>query len=154
MLKIQNKSTKRIRVAQIVFFLIQIYLCTVPYIWGGVVIPGEKSNFTVFDMVSMIGATTGNAETEQMLNYLGVAFIAFIALPVIAVGFQIFDRYYNLKNIISIICSILGVVLIIYFIGGYLCFGSMVALILYLLTLFLSVMGIFARFLKIENTAE
>ncbi len=150
MLKVQNKTTKVIRVVQIILFLIQIFLTTWPFVWGGVIDPKLKqSTFTALDMISNIGSTTGNAATEQALNVLGLCFIAFLVIPVIAVGFQIFDRYYNLKNIVGLICCTLGIICIILFVGAkFLCLGSLCAMILYLVSAFLSVMGIFARYLK------
>ncbi len=156
MLKVQNKTTKRIRVAQIVFFLIQIYLTSTPFIWGGAIIPEYKqSTFTVLDMISFIGSTNNNAQAENALNMLGAIFILFVAIPVIALGFQLFDRSYNLKNIVGLICSFAGIMLIVFFIGGAnICIGAIFALLLYLVTFFMSVMGIFARFLNQKNTAE
>lgn len=156
MIKIQNKSTKRIRVAQIVFFLIQLYLTSTPFIWGGAIIPEyEHSTFTVLDMISFIGATTDNAQTEKALSMLGFMFILFILIPLIALGFQLFDRNYNLKNIVGLICSFAGVMLIVFFIGGAnICIGALLSLLLYLLTFFMSVMGIFARYLNQKNTAD
>ncbi len=150
MLKIQNKSTKRIRVVQIILFLIQIFLTTEPYVWGGAILPQYKrSTLTVLDMISNIGASTGNAETEQMLNVLGLCYALFLVIPIIALGFQLFDREYNLKNIASIVCSAAGIICILLFVGGrYLCLGSLIALLLYLVSAFMSVMGIFARYLK------
>lgn len=155
MVKIQNKTTKRIRIAQIVFFLIQIYLTSTPFIWGGAILPDYKqSTFTVLDMISFIGSTTGNAQAESALTKLGFMFILFVIIPVVALGFQLFDRNYNLKNIAGLICSFAGIMLIVFFIGGAnICIGAMLALLLYLLTFFMSVMGIFARFLNQKNTA-
>lgn len=150
MLKIENKTTKRIRVVQIIVFLIQIFLTSQPYVWGGAFYSDyKKSTFTVLDMISNIGASTGNAETEGILTSIGLCFILFLVIPIVALGFQLFDRQYNLKNVVGIICSFAGVLCILYFIGAqYLCFGSMIALLLYLFSAFMSVMGIFARYLK------
>ncbi|MBQ5398261.1 MAG: hypothetical protein IIU14_02365 [Ruminococcus sp.] len=143
MIKVQNKTTKRIRVIQIILFLIEIFLTTWPFIWGGQIVPGKTSFFTAMEMVSYIGSE------NPVLNTMGLCFLAFLVIPVIAVGFQIFDREYNLKNVVGIICSALGVICVILFVGpANLCFGSMCAMLLYLLTAFLSVMGIFARYLK------
>ncbi len=152
MLKVQNKTTKRIRVVQIILFLIQIFLTSQPFVWGGVILPQyKKSTFTVLDMISYIGADSISKQGENALVTIGILYILFLIIPIIAVGFQIFDREYNLKNIVGIICSTAGVLCIIYLVGPqYLCFGSMIALILYIFSAFMSVMGIFARYLKTE----
>lgn len=148
MLKVQNKATKTIRVIQIILFLILIYLTSQPFVWGGDQYFAELKGktFTVLDMISYIGAS--GSHTSQ-LTTIGLCYIIFLVIPTVAVGFQIFDRQYNLKNVVGIICSFAGVMSIIYLVGApYICFGSMVSLVLYLITAFLSVMGIFARFLK------
>lgn len=150
MLKVENKSTKRIRIVQIIVFLIQIFLTSQPFVWGGAFLPQyKKSTFTVLDMISYIGATTENAADASKLTIIGLWYIVFLVIPVIALGFQLFDRQYNLKNIVGIICSFAGVIAIIYLVGAAnICFGSTIALILYLFSAFMSVMGIFARLVK------
>lgn len=152
MLKVENKATKRIRVAQIVLFLVQIFLTSTPFIWGGYIDSKSTNTLTVLDMISYIGSSTGNPENDGILNTLGLCFVLFLVLPIIAVGFQLFDRKYNLKNVVGLICSGAGVVLIIYFVGpAFICYGAVVSLLLYLVSFFLSVMGIFARYLKQDD---
>lgn len=185
--RIQNKSTKTIRVILIIVFLIQIILTSFPFIWsegtfkdlntqgsetssswicsncGVENLPDNtqcescnavrKSTFTALDMIMYIGASTGNPDYDNVLNVMGMCFLSFLLLPLIGVLFQIFDRYYNLKNIVGLLCSGLGVICILYFVEGYLCLGSLLALLMYLVSFFFSVMGIFARLLKTPNTA-
>ncbi len=129
MIKVQNKTTKRIRVIQIIVFLVQIFLTSQPFVWGGAFYTQyKKSTFTVLDMIANIGATTGNTETEGVLSTLGLCYIVFLVIPVVALGFQLFDREYNLKNAVGIICSALGVICILYFVGApYLCFASLIS---------------------------
>jgi hypothetical protein len=155
MLKIQNKSTKRIRIAQIILFLIQIVLTSTPFVWGGIIDPSTaQGTYTVLDMISLIGAETGSDSTDYALTILGICFILFILLPLVAAIFNIFDRFYNLKNVVSLICSGFAIMFIVYFIGSWVCLGAVVAILLYLVSFFLGVMGIFARYLNVENTAD
>lgn len=185
--RIQNKSTKTIRVILIIVFLIQIILTSFPFIWSEGTFKDlntqgseassswicsncgvenspnttqcescsavRKSTFTALDMIMYIGASTGNPDYDNVLNVMGMCFMSFLLLPIIGVLFQIFDRYYNLKNIVGLLCSGLGVICILYFVEGYLCIGSLFALLMYLVSFFFSVMGIFARLLKTTNTA-
>lgn len=142
MLKVENNATKKIRVAQIVLFLIQIFLTTTPYIWQGWFEMENKSSYTPFELITYIGAS-------EATTTIGLICTIFLIIPIIAVGFQIFDRQYNLKNIVGLICSALGVISITYIIGpAYICYGAVIAMLLYLVSFFLSVMGIFARYLK------
>ncbi len=153
MLKVENKATKRIRVVQIIVFMIQIFLTSQPFVWGGAIFPQFKKNtFTVLDMISNIGANSADPKAQGVLTTIGLWYIVFLVIPVIALAFQLFDRQYNLKNVVGIICSSLGVIAIIYLVGAkYLCFASMISLLLYLFSAFMSVMGIFARYLKTDE---
>lgn len=196
MLKVENKSTKRIRVILIILFLLAVLLTTQPFIRGYVlkdsagkvvsmlesdsgtenieIVRSEKTietedgnkvkaevittadgkytierqYFSALKMVSFIGANN-EGKYISSIGTVALAYLAFLILPVLALGFQIFDRSRNLKNIVGVISSALAVILIIYFVGPqYLGSGSMLSMLLYLLTAFLSVMGMFARYVK------
>ena len=146
MIKIMNSATKKIRVAQIIFFLIQIFLTTFPYQYA--VVDRKYESYTVLDMLTFIN------QDEYAVKLVGFVSILFILIPVIALGFQIFDRFYNLKNIAGIICSFVGVMLILTLDISCIDWGAIFAILLYLLTFFMSVMGVFARYLKVENVAD
>lgn len=146
MIKIMNSATKKIRVAQIIFFLIQIFLTTFPYQYA--VVDRKYESYTVLDMLTFIN------QDEYAVKLVGFVSILFILIPVIALGFQIFDRFYNLKNIAGIICSFAGVMLILTLDISCIDWGAIFAILLYLLTFFMSVMGVFARYLKVENVAD
>ena len=147
MLKIQNKSTKRIRVVLIIFFIIQIFLTSQSFL--RFVYNGKLYSYTVLDMIYMIFKHNASAD---MLGRTGVSvmlFSLFLILPVIALGFQLFDFYYNLKNVVGVIVSIAGVLMVLNFVGlGNLGGGSVLTMILYVFTAFMSVMGIMARYVN------
>lgn len=152
MLKIQNKSTKRIRIALIVFFMIQIFMTSQSFLTF--VYDGKYYSYTVLDMIYMIFKHNASAD---MLGRTGISvmlFSLFLILPVIALGFQIFDFYYNLKNVVGFIVSVVGIFLVLEFVGlGNLGGGSVLTMIFYILTAFLSVMGMMARYVKTPDDA-
>ena len=147
MLKIQNKPTKRIRVVLIIFFMIQIFLTSQSFL--RFVYNGKLYSYTVLDMIYMIFKHSASAD---MLGGTGVSvilFSLFLILPVIALGFQLFDFYYNLKNVVGVIVSIAGVIMVLNFVGlGNLGGGSVLTMIFYVFTAFMSVMGMMARYVK------
>lgn len=147
MLKIQTKTTKRIRVVLIIFFMIQIFLTSQSFL--RFVYDGKMYSYTVLDMIYMIFKHNASAD---MLGKTGISvmlFSLFLILPVIALGFQLFDFYYNLKNIVGIIVSITGVILVLEFVGlANLGGGSVLTMIIYIFTAFMSVMGMMARYVK------
>lgn len=150
MLKVQNRYTRRVRVAQIVFFLMLILLTSLPFAMAVIEKGGKTSlkSFTALDFISYIG-------TDSRLSMLGGLCIPFIVIPVIALGFQIFDRERNLKNIVGIICSVLGIFWLVQFVTfvgpDMMSIGSVLSIILYLLTAFLSIMGIFTRLMDVPD---
>ena len=155
MLKIQNKSTKRIRVVLIIFFMIQIFLTSQSFL--RFVYDGKLYSYTVLDLIYMIFKHNASAD---MLSRTGISimlFSLFLVLPVIALGFQLFDFYYNLKNIVGVIVSIAGVLMILNFVGlPNLGGGSVLTLIIYVFTAFMSVMGMMARYVQTKevNTTD
>lgn len=110
----------------------------------------KKLIFTALDYVQLIGS---ESDQSDRLNTIGFCYLSFLVIPVVALGFQLFDFYYNLKNIVGFIASLLGVLAIINFVGAqYICIGSVIALILYLFSAFFSVMGILARYQHREES--
>ncbi|MCR5652959.1 MAG: hypothetical protein K6F88_04070 [Ruminococcus sp.] len=147
MLKIQNKSTKRIRIVLIIFFMIQIFLTSQSFL--RFMYDGKLYSYTVLDMIYMIFKHNASAD---MLGRTGISvmlFSLFLILPVVALGFQLFDFYYNLKNVVGVIVSIVGVIMVLNFVGiANMGGGSVLTLIIYIFTAFMSVMGIMARYVK------
>ena len=147
MLKIQNKSTKRIRIVLIIFFMIQIFLTSQSFL--RFMYDGKLYSYTVLDMIYMIFKHNASAD---MLGRTGISvmlFSLFLILPVVALGFQLFDFYYNLKNVVGVIVSIAGVIMVLNFVGiANMGGGSVLTLIIYIFTAFMSVMGIMARYVK------
>lgn len=109
----------------------------------------KKLVFTAMDFISLIGATDAKTgEVNRDLTTIGFCFLCFLILPIIAVGFQLFDFYYNIKNVVGFICSLLGVMAVIAFVGNFIYYGAVVTLIVYLITSFLSIFGMIARYQK------
>lgn len=156
MLKVQNKATKRIRIVLIISFMAHILLTGTAYFLS---FPynGKLYQYTVLDMIYMIFKHNASADLFSGAGIPVMMFSLFLILPVIALGFQIFDFYYNIKNIVGIIVSISGVYMILNFVGlPYIGTASMLALLLYIFTAFMSVMGMMARYIKTneDNTAD
>lgn len=199
MLKVQNKSTKKIRIVLIIFFMIQILLTSQSFLLfptyqtiektkttsqgqtigkdakenvvvqnsdgdivsvkdksGKAISPSvyvyDKMSYTVLDMIHMIFKHDASADLFSGVGIPIMLFSLFLILPIIALGFQIFDFYYNLKNIVGIIVSIAGVYMVLNFVGlANLGSGSVLTLIFYIFTAFMSVMGMMARYVKTKD---
>ena len=110
----------------IITFMIQILLTATAYFLR-FVYNGELHQYTVLDMIYMI----------------------------LALGFQIFDFHYNLKNIVGFIVSVAGVYMVLNFVGlPNLGIASLLALILYVFSAFMSVMGMMARYVQTKEDSS
>lgn len=150
MLKVQNKSTKRIRIVLIIFFMIQIFMTSQSFL--RFYYDGKVYSYTVLDMIYMIFKHDASVDLLSNLGISVMLFSLFLILPVIALGFQLFDFYYNLKNVVGVIVSIAGVFMVLNFVGlANLGGGSVLTLIFYIFTAFMSVMGMMARYVKTSD---
>lgn len=199
MLKIQNKSTKKIRITLIVFFMIQIFMTSQSFLTfptyqtfektettsqgqiigkdaknnvivenlngeivsvkdekGEAISPGDyvydNMSYTVLDAIYAVFHHDASADFFSKQNASFMVFSLFLILPVIALLFQVFDFYYNIKNIVGFLVSAAGVILILNLIGlPNLGGGSLFSLIIYVFTAFMSVMGMMARYVKTND---
>ncbi|MGN0559176.1 MAG: hypothetical protein ACI4IS_06995 [Acutalibacteraceae bacterium] len=142
----ETKTTKRIRIIQCILFLFEIILLTLPYIGG--MIDGKYRYFTCIDLIF------GNTE-NQMPLVIRLASVVFLIIPIVGFFAASFDKTRNIKNIIGIAGSGIGVCAIVIMIGGEaLALGSMLSLLLYLITFFVSMLGVFSRILPNNSTGK
>jgi hypothetical protein len=122
----------------------QIFLCTFPYVQGETS-DGTFRGYTVFDMLSYLGGEIPDTADGAALQSYVIYFLIFLVIPIIGFLFCLFDRERNVKNIVSIFCCLAGVVSILVIVNYTISLGSVCALLLYLLTSFISIYAIMAR---------
>lgn len=142
----ETKTIKRIRIIQCILFLFEIILLTLPYIGG--MIDGKYRYFTCIDLLF------GNTE-NQMPMVIRLASVVFLIIPIVGFLAASFDKTRNIKNIIGIAGSGIGVCAIVIMIGGEaLALGSMLSLLLYLIIFFVSMLGVFSRILPNKTSSK
>lgn len=152
MLKIpENKTRKRFRISQCVFYALLVFLCSMPFIQGANS-QGVFYSYSVLDLISFIGGNADGALGSAFLKYVMFTPILII-IPVVGFFFCALDSQRNMKNIVSLICCAAGIISIIIFAGSALSLGALLSLLIYLLVSFLTTLAIFARFIgdKKEN---
>lgn len=132
----ENKTAKKLRIAVIVMYVIQVFLLTESYFQyypQGYKDPVHISCF--YFIYKMI-------DSGQFDYAIYGAIMAIIPIA----GFFVFcfDRKRNIKNIYAILTSVVGVFMIAVFINLFIDFASMISLVLYIPIVFISVMGMFA----------
>ena len=147
MLKIpENKTRKRFRIAQCIFYALLVMLCSMPYIQGATT-DGKFFSYSVLDLMSFIGGTADGTLGDAFLNYVMYTPILII-IPVIGFFFCLFDRERNIKNIVSLLFCAAGIVAILAIAGVAMSLGAILSILIYLLISFLTTIAIVARFTK------
>lgn len=148
MLKLpENKTRKKLRITQCVFYLILILLCTFTYVR----IPnphqaGQYFYATVFDMLGYIGGTFPDIPAAEALKSYIPFFFLFPVIPTVGFFFCALDKERNMKNIVSLLCCLLGVLSILLIVTlNFIDIGSMLSLLVYILVSFITTIAIMAR---------
>lgn len=145
----ENKNRKRLRLTQCFFYLLQIVLCTFPFIQGADS-QGRMYSYSIFELISYIGAT---AADDSFIHYVLYTPIVLI-IPIVGFFFCALDKEKNLKNLVSLACCALGVISILIIAGAALSLGAVLSMLLYILTSFITTIAIFARFQKEETNKK
>jgi hypothetical protein len=145
MIKIEeNKTRKKLRITQCVLFLVQIVLCSFPYMQG-LNSNNEFYSLSVFDMLSYLGGDIPqSSDGSAFQSYIWYYFI-FVIIPLVGFFFCAFDKERNLKNIVSVICCLAGVLSILFIVSYAISIGSLIGLLLYILICFITTFAMFAR---------
>ena len=110
--------------------------------------------YTAIDMFLEVTTIVENPADQGALMAMAWSSVLFFAFPIIGFFFFILDRERNLKNVAGLLCSVAGIFSITYIAGPYLSIGSLFAIILYLVTFFLSMLGICARYIVNTNSED
>lgn len=146
----ENKTRKRLRITLCVFYLIQIFLCTTTYVYIPSLSEAQEEKYkTVVDMLLYIGEDYSSISGGEAFSSYFLMYFVFFIIPIVGFLFCAFDKQRNIKNIVSLICSLLGVISILMIVTPALlnigCYGSLLALLLYILTSFITMYSIMAR---------
>lgn len=145
--KTENKTRKRLRITQCVLFLAEILFCTFTY----VNIPNPDSSkpgfyATVFDMLSYLGGDFPQSSQSSAFSASLPLYFVFLILPIVGFFFCALDKERNMKNLVSIACSLLGVFSILTVISiNFISYGSLLALLFYILISFITAFAMMAR---------
>ena len=151
----ENKTRKRLRITLCVLYLLQLVFCAWPYYR----LPGDGMvTDSVFEMLSALGTgnVTGVSQSEfDAINRALPFYFIPVVIPIIGFFFCAFDKERNLKNIVSLLLALGGVVTILFLVPiSFMSLGSVLALLVYLLISFLSTISIFARYTVSKEELE
>ena len=134
----ESKKSKTLRITLAVLYFIQVVLTTFPFMWG-VSEKGELKQLTAFEVAVQPGGYDGAQDIK-----LAIIFAVLVLFPAVCFFFCILNKTL-VKDFLSIVCA-LGI-------GGLIAMGGVVALLLYILILFLSTMSLLSS-VAVQNTEE
>lgn len=103
--------------------------------------------YTAIDLFLEVTTVVEDQAEQSALMTMAWSALIFFAIPVIGFFFFILDKERNLKNVAGLLCSVAGIFAITYIAGPYLSIGSLLAILLYLVTFFLSMLAICSRYI-------
>ncbi len=153
----ENKTRKGLRITLCILYLLQLVLCAWPYY--GYVKDGVFITDSVYEMLSALGSGNVIGATSEEFSAITTMLpfnLIFVIIPLVGFFFCAFDKERNLKNIVSLLCCLFGVLSIVTIVTmQFLSLGSVLALLLYILTSFISSLSMMARITSDkQNDAE
>ena len=142
------KTRKKLRIAMCLLYLLEIAFCTMPFIhnFGP---DGSITSASPFFMFTMLfGVVSGLDSTAITMCILCTVMIL---IPVIGFFFCALDKERNLKNIVSMICCLAGVFIILMIPKQYISLGAIIAIIFYVIIMFLTSVAMVMRLSKDEE---
>lgn len=143
---VETKQRKHIRIAMCVLYLVQLLMCTFPFVMlsNGKISKDES----VFSMIYKPLLGGGDiSRVGGIVTFLPYIFL--VIIPIIGFFLCALDRERNIKNICAVIFSLIGVMLILISVPGYaIQFGAVVMLLVYIVLTFLATAGMLSRLNK------
>ena len=136
------KTRKKLRIAMCLLFLLQVVICTMPFIQN-IDNAGNLTSASPFFMVMMLfGVVSGmTAETIKMC----ILCLVIILIPVLGFFFCALDKQRNLKNIVSALCCLGAVFAVLSIPRQFISLGAILAIILYVIIMFLNSVAMVMR---------
>ena len=143
---VETKQRKRIRITMCVLYLLQILMCTFPFVMLG---NGEKfKDESVFSMIYK--PLFGGGDIDRVGGFVTfLPYVLLVILPVIGFFLCALDRERNIKNVCALLISLIGVMLILSAVPGYaILFGAVVQILTYIILTFMATAAMLSRLNK------
>ena len=107
---------------------------------------GKDFYATVFDMLGYMGGEFPDSTLSESFKSVLPFYFIFIIVPIVGFFFCALDKERNMKNIVSLLCCLLGVLSILLIVTlNFIDIGSMLSLLVYILVSFITTIAIMAR---------
>ena len=141
----ESKSEKRVRYFMAFLFFLQTVCTTLPFMQGTV---GEEfRSVSAFQLLIQPDGYTG--EGDIMLAVVGGLLVV---MPIVAFFFCVLDPKSRVKYIATGLCAVISAVLITF--GYMFSLGAIITLLLNVVCLFMTMQGLQATNIRINNTGR
>lgn len=137
MARVPNKTENKLRIACCALYIAQVFFLTETYSYVVDKATNKAAGMSCFSLIYK-SIDVGSFD-------LAIYGIIMAIIPIAGFFVFCFDKSRNIKNVYGVLTSVIAVFLILSTIGGYIGFGAMITIVLYLPIVFLSVLGMFAR---------
>lgn len=144
-------TRKKLRIAMCAMYLLQIVFCTFPFIHY-ISAEGKASAASPFFMVFMLFGMVANL-TQEMTLYCALS-IGLIVIPVAGFFFCALDKEFNMKNIASVLCCVLGVYLTLVVSRRAISFGAVFTLLFYVILMLLTTFAMVMRLSRDDDEKQ
>lgn len=140
-MKEESKIAKRLRWIQIFLFTMLTLCLSMPFGSTTVTHEGHSAQFaaTGFDLIFSV-QLTGELGAQVLV------FSIFLIIPVACFFAACFDTKRNIKNIMSLIGSVVGISMITFYIGPRMRIGALLSMLLYLCTFVVSMLSLLVKY--------
>ena len=142
------KTRKKLRYAMCVLYLLEIVVCTMPFIHYFKPDNSILSASPFFMITMLFGVTSG---LDGTVITMCVLCIFMMVLPTIGFFFCALDKERNLKNLVSLVCCLAAVFIILNIPGSYMSIGAVFAIVIYVVIMFLTSIAMVMRLSKDEE---
>jgi hypothetical protein len=141
---VPNKQTKRLRISLIILYLVQVFLCTSSYFYIPATSTTPEVSFTILSYYMYVDVTA-----QPELGYLAFALIPVFIIPIVLFFMIAIDQTRGIGFAGGLIGSVVAALYLLYGFGiAMMDYGAIFAMLLYVLAIFLSILGLASRYLK------
>ena len=140
----ESKRCRNIRRALICLFVVCGYLLSTTFAVDIVEIDGTEKA-VAFTALNLAFGSMGENDPVRQNIVIG---LLYIILPFIGFFFMFFDKKTNIKNIVGICCSMIGMTSIFTFIGFNIGIGALISIICYIV---IDILSIIAMFMHLQD---
>ena len=141
---VESKRCRNIRRVLIALFVVCGYMLSTTFAGAFVDVKGEET----YVSMTALNLAFGSIENDIPVYQNKAVGSVYLIIPFIGFFFMFFDKKTNIKNIVGICCSMIGMTSIFTFIGFNIGIGALISIICYIV---IDILSIIAMFMHLQD---